>query len=101
MGTLQINILGTSFAFNADQDDDYLNQLLHYYTKIVEPIEKGGALSDPLQIAIMTGILMCDELFQEKSRNARMKNAASKSSADSEVEKITQRLIEKIDKALQ
>ena len=100
MGTLQIDILGTSFAFKAEQDDDYLDQLLRYYRKIVEPLEKSGVLSNPLQISIMTGILMCDELFQEKSRNARMKNAALKNSTDGEAEEITRRIIEKIDKAL-
>ena len=40
MGSLTINLLGTSFKINAEQDSDYLQQLLTYYTEIVDNLKK-------------------------------------------------------------
>ena len=40
MGTLQINILGTSFTIKADEDSEYLNKLLRYYKGVTDTIEK-------------------------------------------------------------
>lgn len=69
MGTLKIDILGTSFAISANEDDAYLKKLLSYYTRIAEEIEKSSNLKDSAQIAILSGIMICDELYKEKSKN--------------------------------
>ena len=44
MGTLQIDVLGTSFSIRASEDSDYLNKLLGYYKRIVTQIENAGNL---------------------------------------------------------
>ncbi len=40
MGTLKIELLGTSFSIKASEDDDYLKKLLGYYKNIVDEIQK-------------------------------------------------------------
>ena len=38
-GTLQIDLLGTSFSIKADEDTSYLEQILGYYKRIVNQID--------------------------------------------------------------
>ena len=70
MGTLQINTLGTSFEIQAKEDDAYLKNLLSYFNQISNQIEATTELKDPLKIAILSGIMICDELYKEKKKNA-------------------------------
>ena len=46
MGLLQINVLGSSFAIQAKEDDEYLKKLLSYYKQIIAEIEKSDNLND-------------------------------------------------------
>ena len=50
MGSLQIDVLGTSFSIKANEDDEYLSKLLGYYTKIVEEIQKSGMMKNDMHI---------------------------------------------------
>ena len=100
MGTLQIDVLGTSFSIRASEDSEYLNKLLGYYKRIAEQIEKAGTLKDPTQISVLAGIMLCDELYKEKSIKAKIQSSLEKNSTDQEAERITLELIKKIDKVL-
>ena len=40
MGLLQINVLGSSFAIQAKEDDEYLKKLLSYYKQIIAEIDR-------------------------------------------------------------
>ena len=100
MGTLKIELLGTSFSIKADEDTSYLEQILGYYKRIVNQIEAGGALSDPLKISILAGIMLSDELYKAKGRSLKFQAALENNSSDLEAERITKNLIEKIDKVL-
>ena len=95
MGTLQINVLGTSFTIRANEESEYLEKLLGYYKRIVKEVEK--TLKSPTEAAIMSGIMLCDELYKEKSKNVKLKTEPLQ---EDEAEKIAKRLIEKIDKVL-
>ncbi|MGI5173388.1 cell division protein ZapA [Treponema sp. OMZ 840] len=103
MGTLNINILGTSFSIQAKEDDRYLENLLARYKTLTSHIENASGLKDNLKIAIMAGISLCDELHRTKYHNK--KNAIQQSTVDdtesAEAERITLKLIENIDRILQ
>lgn len=99
-GTLQIDLLGTSFSIKADEDTSYLEKILGYYKRIVNQIEAGGALTDPLKISILAGIMLSDELYKAKGRSLKFQAALENNSTDEEAERITKTLIEKIDKVL-
>lgn len=99
-GTLQIDLLGTSFSIKADEDTAYLEKILGYYKRIVSQIEAGGALSDPLKISILAGIMLSDELYKAKGRSLKLQAALENNTTDEEADRITKNLIEKIDRAL-
>lgn len=105
MGTLPINILGSSFTIQASEDSEYLNKLLGYYERIATEIQKSGILRDPTQISIMTGIMICDELYKEKSKNAKLVSAGGDvsqafSEENEEVERRTLDMISNLNKVL-
>ncbi|HBG65216.1 MAG TPA: cell division protein ZapA [Treponema sp.] len=100
MGKLQIDMLGASFAVQAHEDDAYLKKLLNYYTEITNTIKQAGHLKDPVQISIMAGITLVDELYKEKQRNVSYSRALNNSN-DAEAERLTIQMIQTIDKALQ
>ena len=99
MGSLQIDVLGASFAIKANEESAYLEKLLGYYKRITEEIKKTGGLSKPVEIAIMSGITLVDELYKEKSKNAKLLNGMQ-SADDEKAERLTLSMIDRIDKAL-
>ena len=101
MGSLQIDILGTSFAIQANEDSQYLKKLLNYYSKIAEQIEESGSLKNPLQASILAGITLCDELYKEKSKNQQIsQHITTAPEDDDETERLTIEMIKKIEQAL-
>lgn len=99
MGVLQIDILGTSFAINAKEDSDYLKKLLDYYAQTALQVEKTTDTAEPLQTAILAGMMICDELYKEKLRLLKIKKQVD-TEALAEAEKLTSRIIDNIDKAM-
>ena len=66
MGKLRIDMLGTKFTIQADNgNDEYLQKLLGYYKRITDDLLQGG-ITNPMQVAILAGINLCDELYKEK-----------------------------------
>ncbi|MBR1404455.1 MAG: cell division protein ZapA [Treponema sp.] len=108
MGSLLIDVFDTPFSIRADEDDEYLGQILSYYKKIVSQIQKNGVLQNPVQISALAGVMLCDELYKEKSKTAQLsKRGDSPVSSimvdeqkSEEAERIAKHLIEKIDKVL-
>lgn len=95
-GSLQIDLLGTSFAIQADEKPEYLNALYNHYKKTISQIESTSTVSDSLKIAIIAGILLADELYKEK-----MKRSEQPTSTDlAEAEKLALGMISRIDQAI-
>ena len=99
MGSLQIDVLGTSFSIKANEDDEYLSKLLGYYTKIVEEIQKSGMMKNDMHVSILAGIMLCDELYKEKSKTARFSQSMTTDS-DSEASKLAEDMIRQLDAAI-
>ncbi|MBR4373195.1 MAG: cell division protein ZapA [Treponema sp.] len=107
MGSLHIDMLGTSFTVQMKPDDDYLKRLLNYYKDITVKISKTSPLN-PHQVAILAGIMICDELYKEKSELSIEKTVveqerqkkAERDELDSKIEKILSESIEKLDTAI-
>lgn len=90
-GGLRIDLLGASFSIAADEDPAYLQALLARYRRVVDDARAKTGLTDPLKIAIIAGIVLCDEA--EKARRGS-------STDDAEAEKLALDLIARIDEAL-
>ena len=99
MGKLVIDVLGTSFSAEADEDDEYLEKLSSYYKEITSTIKKSTNLQDPMKISILAGITLVDELYKEKQKNFILSSNLDNSELR-QAEIITQSLIEKIDGVL-
>ncbi|ULQ60187.1 cell division protein ZapA [Brucepastera parasyntrophica] len=97
-GNLQIDLLGTSFAIQADEKPEYLNVLYSYYKKTVEKVESTPGLTDPLKIAIISGIFLADELYKEKMKSRELRSGTQDIE---EVEKITLQMISLIDQVIE
>ncbi len=99
MGRLQIDILGTSFAVQAPEEDAYLKKLFSYYSEIINTLKRSSKIKDNLEISIMAGITLVDELYKEKQKNVSYSKALNNSN-DAEANRITADMIQKIDKVL-
>jgi cell division protein ZapA len=97
MATLQIDTLGTSFAIQANENEDYLEKLLNYYRRIVSQVESESGLKDPLKTSIIAGIMICDELCKEKQKLQYTNQTINRQDLD-EAEKITLRMIDNLNK---
>ncbi len=96
-GQLDINLLGTSFEIQADETDEYLQQIYEHYVCMIEQVKTGSSVTDPLRLAIIAGILVTDEFYKEQFKNADKFTAENEKL---EIERVTQRMIRQIDGAL-
>ena len=102
MATLRIDTLGTLFFIEAKEDSEYLENLLTNYKNMVSLVEKNsaGTVTEPLQVAILSGIMLCDELYKEKSKTARLVKDSPNPDDLYEVERRTLEMIRKIETVL-
>ena len=94
---LSVQLLGTSFSLKSTENLDYLKEVLTYFEERIEETKSGVSLQDPLKIALLTGIVLADELLKERRTHPGTLTAPE---AD-EAERITRALIDKIDSILQ
>ncbi len=90
---MRIDLLGTSFQVQSDEDPEYVEEILEYYRARIAEIEETVATGDPLKKAILAALLVTDELFRCRSGGAGTAVAG-------EMELITRRLLERLDDAL-
>jgi len=88
---LCLDILGTSFTIDADEDEAYLQKVLEQYRTAIENTQSISGINAPLNIAILTGFMLCDEIN-------KIKQQVEGESA--ELQKRTSNLIAKLDQAL-
>ena len=106
MGRLKIDMLGTNFTIQANEDDEYLDKLLGYSKRITEDVKQIESIKTPLQVAILSGIMICDELYKEKQNKIALENGEIIESVNEnddtfeEIQKRTLEMINKIDKVL-
>lgn len=100
-GTLQIDFLGASFSISADKSSEYLQTLLMHYKRVASQIAMTTTTKDNLQIAILTGIMLCDELHQIAPKKEEQSDIELPEPIElAEAEKLTLNLIQKIDSVL-
>jgi len=95
---LCLDILGTSFTITADEDEDYLKKVLAQYKAAIKNTQSISGISEPLNVAILTGFLLCDEI--NKIKKAEGEDDAEIQWEKQEVEERTVRLINKLEQAL-
>ena len=95
-GRLQIDLLGTSFALEADQPAEYLQSIYKHYKKVVSEVQQTSGVNDSLRIAIIAGILLSDELSKERL-NLNTQETVMQDKTEVVIEQSTKKMIEDID----
>lgn len=94
--TLQIDLLGTSFSIQTEENIHYMDVLYNHVKKTINEIEKATIVNDPLKIAILASLQISDELYKEK---IKVQNY-NKSVDLTEAENLTLKMIQKIEQVL-
>jgi cell division protein ZapA (FtsZ GTPase activity inhibitor) len=88
---LTLDILGASFSITADEDEEYLRDILSQYRTAVENTQAISGITNTLNAAVLTGFLLCDEINRMK---------LSMEGESLELEKRTLNLIAKLEQAI-
>lgn len=97
MSSLQkIRLLGSSFSLKVDEDPEYFQKIINTIEKKISSLESTMSEKDPLRIALLSCILLTDDLFKEQDKK---KQGLSLEVAD-EVEQMTLEIINLIDKSI-
>ena len=105
MGQLKIDLLGINFTIQAENgNNEYLEKQLGYYDRIVSDVQASG-VRNTLQVAILAGINLCDELYREKENKIAMEHGVStikseNSIDNAEIERLTKEMIKSLNKVL-
>ena len=92
----QVNILGTSFSIQTDEDSRRMEEIVEYLRTKTNSVESGLLIKDPLKNMIISSIIIIDELQKEKQMLID-----GRSSEHDEVERLTLQIMERIDKSLE
>ena len=92
----KIRLLGSSFSLKVDEDPRYFEKLIAFIEAKFSEIQEGMSVHDPLRVAILSCILITDELFKEKDK--KLNSLSDKEAA--EVERMTLEIIKLIDSTL-
>ena len=96
-GQLNIDLLGTSFAIQANETDEYLNKIYNHYLHVLDQVRQSSSVKDPLKLAILAGILIADELYKEEFSGQNSQELIQKAC---DMEKSAMRMIEKINEVI-
>lgn len=95
---LKVDVLGTTMLLATDEDISYLSNLVRNYKDELENTRQNLKIMDPLKLSILTGIRLADEL--NKCKNKNQPNHGKAFSQEAEMESITGRLIDELEKVL-
>ena len=94
-----VDVLGTSFSINVDEDTQYLDEILAQYRAAVENTKSMFNIKEPLNAAVLTGFIVSEELHRLKQQICEIK--ASSEDQGREAEEMANKIIARIDKVLE
>ena len=93
-----LDILGTKFTITVEEEEAYLQEILNQYRAAIENTKSISGMNDALNIAVLTGFLLCDEI--NKMRQRTQEKQTLRDGEDLEAEERTKNLIARLDQAL-
>jgi len=90
----KINLLGSSFSLKVDEDPEYFKKIIKQIEIRFSQIEEEMHVKDPLRIALLSCILLQDDLLKEIDNKMQRQNEGDAA----KVEQITLEIISLIDK---
>ena len=86
--SVEVSILGSTFTVQSRYDPRYLDEAIAYLKERIREIQASSGAQDPLKIALLAALNVTDELLRKRGEDSR------------EIEELTERLIERIDRSL-
>ncbi len=86
--SVELSILGSTFTIQSRYDPRYLDEVISYLKEKIREIQASSGARDPLKIALLAALNVVDELLRKRDEDSR------------EIEQLTERLIERIDRSL-
>jgi cell division protein ZapA (FtsZ GTPase activity inhibitor) len=86
--SVEVSILGSTFTIQSRYDPRYLDEVVSYLKQKIREIQASSGAQDPLKIALLAALNVADELLRKREGDSR------------EIEELTERLIERIDRSL-
>ncbi len=65
---MRIELFGTAFSIQTDEDPEYLQRVVDHFQKRATEIQSSVGTSDSLKVAILTGLQVTDELFKAQEQ---------------------------------
>jgi len=97
MSNLQkINLLGSSFSLKIDEDPEYFKNIIKQIEIKISQIEEEMHVKDPLRIAVLSCILIQDDLLKEKESKLQFQSEGDAAKA----EQMTLEIISLIDRTI-
>jgi len=97
MGSIQkVNLLGSSFSLKVDEDPAYFQKVIQHIEKVFSDVESSLKITDPLRVALLSCIMITDDLLKERERKPQGLSAEEAEKA----EQMTLEIIHMIDKNL-
>ena len=93
----KINLLGSSFSLKIDEDPEYFKKIIEQIELKFSQIEKGMHIKDPLRIALLSCILLQDDLLKAKDNKMQIQDKGDAAKA----EQITLKIISLIDRIIE
>lgn len=94
--SVQIDALGTNFAIQTDESPEYVETLVGYVTGKFDDLKKTLSSKDPLKLAILTCILIADELHKQRETGG-----SGDAVPEERMQAMTKNMIASIDAVLQ
>jgi len=98
---LKVTLLGTSLMIQSDEDAEHLQAVIQYFEKKIDEVKKRLPTTEPIKLAVLAGLNIVDELLKIQTQ-VRTQQASAHDSVNEaeEVERITRRMIQKLDNIL-
>jgi cell division protein ZapA (FtsZ GTPase activity inhibitor) len=98
--SLEVDILGTSFSVQSDADPRHLARVVEYLRSKIKAIQASASHYEPIKICLLAALNVVDELFQAREAGSSAQERPAEGPEATEIERITESLIEKIDRSL-
>ena len=95
---LKIDLLGKTFTIRTNESPEHLSEILQYLKGRIDRISKNLVVQDPIKMGILVAIDLADEVI--KLRRALKERSDLSSAETSQIDKITNDLIQRIDRCL-
>ncbi len=85
----------------SDEDAEHLQAVIQYFEKKIDEVKKRLPATEPIKLAVLAGLNIVDELLKIQTQ-VRTQQASAHDSVNEaeEVERITRRMIQKLDNIL-